>query len=243
MPELASIAFKLKREFRFLLVTVQDSVKECHLSKVITLIRSAIVENLRNISKSIQLYKEKLSSIQTVDEVFAFLIDNHFVGYLNYGLLKEISELVKDAQVKEKFDHYESEYKHLVSASTFNILMRVLDNCLDLSPTTAVGLPEIILRLESPWPEGSMLTWQEYLKARFPNWAGSLAPKQFSSECIIVTYAVLPSVLPAVLKDLRDPTVLKELEDIGVTVVQLPDNNDIVSTDDYKGNTDIIMYI
>ena len=223
MPELATVAFKLKREFRLLLVTVQDSVKECHLSKVITLIRSAIVENLRNISKSIQLYKEKLSSIQTVDEVFAFLIDNHFVGYLNYGLLKEISELVKDAQVKEKFDHYESEYKHLLNASTFNILMQVFHNYPDLSPTTAIGLPEIVFRLESPWPEGSIFTWQGYIDDRFPNWAGSIALKGFSTECIIVTYVVLPSVLPAVLKDLRDPVVLKELEDIGMTVVQLPD--------------------
>ena len=245
VPELASIAVKLKREFRLLLVTVQDSVKECHLLKVISLIRLAIVENLRNISKSIQLYKRQLSSIQTVDEVFAFLIDNHFVGYLNYGLLKEISELVKDAQVKEQFVHYESEYKHLVSASTFNILMQVFHNYPDLSPTTAVGLPEVMFRLDNPWPEKSMSTWEEHINARFPNWAGSLAPKEFSSECIIVTYAILPSALPAVLKDLRDPTILKELEDIGVTIIQLSneDNNDILSRDDDKGNTCITMHI
>ena len=198
---------------------------------MISLIRLAIVENLRNISKSIQPHLDKLSSIKTVEEVFAFLIDNHFVGYLNYGLLKEISELVKDAEVKEQFDHYESEYKHLLSASTFNILMQVFYNYPDLSPTTAVGLPEITFRLDNPWPEGSMFTWQEFLKSRFP-WAESLAPKEFSFECIIVTYAILPSALPAVLKDLRDPAVLKELEDIGVTVVQLPDggnDNKIVS--------------
>ena len=242
VPELASIAIKLKREFRLLLVTVQDSVKECHLSKVISLIRLAIVENLRNVSKSIQLYKEKLSSIQTVDEVFAFLIDNHFVGYLNYGLLKEISELVEDTQFKEKFDHYESEYKHLVSASTFNILMQVFHNYPDLSPTTAVGLPEIMFRLDNPWPEKSVSTWEEHINARFPDWAASLALKEFSSECIIVTYAIFPSALSAILIDLRDPTVLKELEDIGVTVVQLPDedNNNIVYTDDFKGNVCII---
>ena len=190
---------------------------------MISLIRLAIVENLCNIIKSIQLYKEKLSSIQTVDEVFAFLIDNHFVGYLNYGLLKEISELIKDAQVKEKFDHYESEYKHLLNASTFNLLMQVFLSYPDLSPTTAVGLPEIMFRLESPWPEGSMFTWHDYIENRFPNWADSLAPKELSSECVIVTYAILPSALSAALKDLRDPAVLKELEDIGVTVVQLPD--------------------
>ena len=245
VPELASIAIKLKREFRLLLVTVQDSVKECHLSKVISLIRLAIVENLRNVSKSIQVYKEKLSAIQAVDEIFAFLIDNHFVGYLNYGLLKEISELVNVAEVKEQFDHYESEYKHLLSASTFNILMQAFLNYPDLSPTTAVGLPEIMFRLDNPWPEKSMSTWEEHINARFPNWAGSLAPKELSSECIIITYVVLPSILPAVLKDLRDPTVLKELEDIGVTVIQLPDgdNIDIMYTDDDKGNICIIIHI
>ena len=206
---------------------------------MISLIRLAIIENLRNISKSIQLHLDKLSSIKTVDEVFAFLIDNRFVGYLNYGLLKEISELVEDTQFKEQFDHYESEYKHLVSASTFNILMQVFHNYPNLSLTTAVGLPEITFRLDNPWPEKSMSTWEEHINARFPNWAGSLAPKELSSECIIITYVVLPSALPAVLKDLRDPTILKELEDIGVTVIQLPDgdNIDIVYTDDDKGNS------
>ena len=169
------------------------------------------------------MYLKTLDEIDSVKKIFPFLIKNDFVGYLNYGLLKEISELVENTEVKEKFDRYESEYKHLLNASTFNILMQVFHDYPDLSPTTAVGLPEIMFRLESPWPEGSILTWQEYLKARFPNWADSLAPKEYSNECIIVTYAILPSALPAALKDLRDPAVLKELEDIGVTVLQLPD--------------------
>ncbi|XP_041379485.1 ankyrin repeat domain-containing protein 50-like [Gigantopelta aegis] len=46
---------------------------------------------------------------------------------------------------------------------------------------------------------------------------------EIRQKCVLITYAVLPSVIPAVLKDLRDPAVLKELEDVGVTVVQLPD--------------------
>ena len=49
---------------------------------------------------------------------------------------------------------------------------------------------------------------------------------------VLITYAVLPSALPAVLKDFRDLVVFKKLEDIGVIVVQLPDggnDNKIVS--------------
>ena len=221
LPEVAAIASKLEKEFRKLSVDVQRSVESVDLDEVKLIINLALEDNIRHVSTD--MYLKTLEEIDSVKKIFPFLIKSHFVGYLNYGLLKEISELVENTEVKEKFDHYESEYKHLLSASTFNLLMQAFLNYPDLSPTTAVGLSEIMFRLDNPWPEGSMLTWQEYLKSRFPNWADSLAPKELSSECIIVTYAILPSALPAALKDLRDPAVLMELEDIGVTVVQLPD--------------------
>ena len=222
LPEVAAIASKLEKEFRKLSVDVQRSVESVDLDEVKLIINLALEDNIRH-HVSTDMYLKTLEEIDSVKKSFPFLIKSHFVGYLNYGLLKEISELVENTEVKEKFDHYESEYKHLLSASTFNLLMQAFHNYPDLSPTTAVGLPEIIFRLDNPWPEGSMFTWQEYLKSRFPNWAESLAPKELSSECIIVTYAILPFALSAALKDLRDPAVLKELEDIGVTVIQLPD--------------------
>ena len=225
IPELATIAVNLKKQFRSLLMNVQSSVKECHLSKVISLIRLHVVECLGHISESIEDYKQKLSSIRTVSEVFTFLIDNHFVGYLNYVLLKEISELEDNFEVKKQFDQYEKMYEHLLNASTFNLLMQVFQKYPDLSPTTAVGLPEIMFQLKSPWPERSVSTWKEYMNDKFPNWARSLAPKEFSSECFIVKYAVLPSALPAVLEDFKDPVASKELENIGaVTVCSLDDD-------------------
>ena len=223
---------KLKEEFCSLLVAVQVSVNDHNLRCVKLSVRSMIVQNLSNVSKSIQVYGDKLSSVATVDELFNFLIDNRFLGYLNYGLLKVINRQVDDSKVKEQLDHYESEYKHLLNASSFSLLMQVFHNYPDLSPTTAVGLPEVMFRLESPWPEKSMLTWHDYINDRFPNWAGSLAPKEFSFECIIVTYTILPSVLPAIVKDLQDPDVLKELQHIGVTIVRLADEK----YNDNKGN-------
>ena len=225
IPELATIAVNLKREFRSLLMNVQSSLKECHLSKVISLIRLHVVECLSHISESIEVYKQKLSSISTVSDVFAFLIDNHFVGYLNYVLLKEISELEDNFEVKKQFDQYENMYERLLNALTFNLLMQVFQKYPDLSPTTAVGLPEIMFQLKSPWPERSMSTWKEYMNDKFPNWARSLAPKGFSSECFVVKYAVLPSALPAVLEDLKDPVASKELENMGAVTVRSLDDD------------------
>ena len=66
---------------------------------------------------------------------------------------------------------------------------------------------------------------------KFP-WFDSWFLCGLKQKYVLITYAVLLSALPAVLKDLRDPVVLKKLEDIGVTVVQLPDggnDNKIVS--------------
>ena len=64
----------------------------------------------------------------------------------------------------------------------------------------------------------------------FP-WFNSCFLSSLKETCVLITYVVLPSALPDILKDLIDPVVLKKLEDVGVIVVQLPDggnNNKIV---------------
>ena len=141
--------------------------------------------------------------------------------------MKEISELEDNLEVKKQFDQYERIYEYLLNTSTFNLLMQVFHTYPDLSPTTAIGLPEMMFQLKSPWPERPVSTWKEYMYDKFPNWARSLAPKEFSSECLIVKYVVLPSALPTVLEDLEDPVASKELENIGVvvTLVHLPDDD------------------
>ena len=228
LPQLARIAMKLKVQFRKLLISTQESAKH-HLNfeSLKLYIRSAITENLCNVLKSIHHYIALLDKTTSIDELFDFLVDHRFIGYLNYMLLKEISELTNDSVLKEKFDRYEEEYRKLTNASTFNCLMEVFKSNPSLSPTTAIGLLEVSLCLDSPWTEGSVYTWEEYFNNRFP-WTDSVAVKEYSTNCILITYAILPSVLADVMRDLTNPAIIAELKDNGVTIVQLPQEKGIV---------------
>ena len=227
VPQLAGIAMKLKAEFRKLLISTQESAEHLNFKRLKLYIRSAITENLRNVLKSIHQYISLLDKVTSIEELLDFLVDHCFIGYLNYTLLKEISDLTNDSELKEKFNKYEEEYRTLLRASSFNCLMEVFKSYPDLSPTTAVGLPEMILRLDSPWNEESVHTWEEYFNKRFP-WADSVAAKEYSTNCILITYAILPSVLADVMRDLTNPAIITELKDNGVTIVQLPQEKGIV---------------
>ena len=213
---------KLKTEFRKLLISTQESAKQLDIEQLKLYIRAAITDSLRNVVKSIRHYISSLDETASIKSLFDFLVDCHFVGYLNHTLLKEISDLTNDSELKKKFDQYEEEYKKLTSASSFSCIMEVFKSYPDLSPTTAVGLPEMILRLDSPWNEESVHTWEEYFNKQFP-WADSVAAKEYSTNCILITYAILPSVLADVMRDLTNPAIITELKDnYGVTIVQLP---------------------
>ena len=224
VPELASIARKLKKKFLSLVILVRRSAKGLDASELKYLVRVHLTENRNTL---IQHHINALDRIDSVEKLFDFLTDRHFIGYLNYTLLKEISDLTNDSELKEKLNNYEEEYRTLLRASSFNRLMEVFKSYPYLSPTTAVGLPEMILRLDSPWNEESVHTWEEYFNKRFP-WGDSVAAKEYSTNCILITYAILPSVLADVMRDLTNPAIITELKDNGVTIVQLPQEKGIV---------------
>ena len=226
VPELARIAMKLKDKFSYLLVLVRKTAKSLDVSDLKYLVRIDLTENRNPL---IQHHINTLDRIELVEDLFDFLIDHHFIGYLNYKLLKKISDLItiNSDELNERFHKYEEEYKSLLRASSFNCLIEVFRCHPNLSPTTAIGLPEMILCLDSPWTEGSVYTWEEYFNNRFP-WTDSVAVKEYSTNCILITYAVFLSVLGDIMRDLTNPAIIAELKGNGVTIVQLPQEKGIV---------------
>ena len=163
---------------------------------------------------------EKLEKVEDMKDFFAFLIKHHFIGYLNYALLRKMSRLVNDSSINSQFEQYEQECTVLFNTATFKDIIEMFRQYPDLKPSSAIGLPHIVFRLTKQWHLKRVSSWNAKF-AQFP-WSDSCSLGDVKKNCVLITYAVLPSILPAVLKDLRDPAVLKELEDIGVTVLQLP---------------------
>ena len=241
---MAKIAQKLRDKFSTLYIAVRRSLvaNKIDLSEVKDLLRLALVDN-RSLSKEMETCMTKLEKVESMQDFFTFLITHHFIGYLNYALLRKMCQLVNDSSINSQFEQYEQECTVLFNTATFKEIMEMFRQYPDLKPSSAIGLPHVIFQLEKPWLLKRIYSWFTTF-AKF-SWSNSASLYEIREKCVLITYGVLPSDLPDVLRDLKDPDVLKELEDVGVTVIQLPDkdNNDIVSTDDYKGNTCITMYI
>ena len=163
-----------------------------------------------------------LEKVNDFKSFFDFLEEHDFIGYLNYMLLKIlVTELVKnDVKLNQLFVDYEKEYAKLLSAASFQELIPFFEQQSDLSPTAPLGLPYISFRLEKPWLVTSVYTWVSTF-GEF-SWSYYALLKQLRKNCIIITYAILPCVLDDVMRDLKDPVILKKLKDKGVTVIELP---------------------
>ena len=216
---------------------------ECHFSILCTAVLQSLVDNkvkLSDAKQSVHLslvlnnsrpqtYRASLEGVKDMDGFFTFLIVHHFIGYLNYALLRRISQLANDISLKKQFEQYEDKYTALFTAS-FKDIMKMFDQYPDRRPLTPIGLPPIVFELKEQWLMKHFFTWVTSM-AEFP-WFDSCFFCGLKEICVHIIYAALPSAVPAILKDLRDPLVLKKLEYIGVTVVQLPDggnDNKIVS--------------
>ena len=231
VPELAVIAAGLKKKFRQLLITVKKSLANVDISDVKVIISSTLVDNSCRVSDTIRLYLYKLRKFEKVEEILDFLIEYRFIGYLNYGLLKEISNLTNDENISKAFKNYETEYFcNLLKSSKFNLLMQVFCEYPDLSPTTAIGLPEIMFQLEDSWEDESMETWQRYIEINFP-WSGSLAVKEVSPNCILITYVCHPAKYNDILKDLCNLDILERLKsnEINVHILESKNNDYMTS--------------
>ena len=163
-----------------------------------------------------------LKKINDFKSFFEFLSEYDFIGYLNYKLLKKLTELVKDDnEISKRFDEYEKEYAKLLSAVSFQNLIPLFEKQSDLSPTAPLGLPYVSFCVEKP---DSFTSAHDCLSVfdEF-SWSPDTFLKQLQKKCIIITYAILPCVLDDVMRDLKDPVILKKLEDKGITVVEIID--------------------
>ena len=225
-PELDEIAHRLKDRFQTLYIAVRRSLmtNKVELSEAKELIHLDLVENLRSIPNACIT---RLRSIEDMKTFLTFLIDYHFIGYLNYTLLKKIACLTKDSSIIREFEQYEYEYYKLFKIASFKDIMEMFCQYPHLKPSTAIGLPHIEFRLEKPWLIKRVYRWFTAFSVFL--WSDNTLLHEITENCVTITYALLPSILTAVSKDLRDPIVLKKLQDIGVTVVQVPDEDDVMS--------------
>ena len=223
VEELQGIASRLKKTFHMLTNEVKDSViKNVNLDKVKTFVDQELKFSIRIQGEvRMEAYRHELRGIDDVNNYFFFLYEHDFFGYLNYILLKRIGEVVKDDNIISKFDEYEKLYVQLISKATFKDLMSVFHQDSSLKPAAPIGLPDVVFRLDKFWLQKG---FRDSITTIFLgySWFESCLLRELKKNCVIVTYAILPSAVHNVLESLRSPVVQQRFQDLGVRI-ELPE--------------------
>lgn len=220
LSELREIAYQLKTKFNHLVLAVKMSLDKNACLKDAILLIKLYLKGKDEVHPQVHL--DNLKEVNNFNGLFDFLIDNNFIGYINYKLLKELSKHVseKDASLMNKVDDYEKKYAELLNEISCKKLVSLFDKWPELSPATPVGLPHVSFELDSRWCFYRFSVWVTTF-GKF-SWSYLAFLEQLKESCIVVTYAILPYFFDEIERDLKNPVKLKELEAEGVTVIELP---------------------
>ena len=213
-------ALQLQENYHELLLLIQDLSKNADVGIVKNLIRNVLQEKCFNQSHGISFYKERIDRITSMEGVFAFLIENHFVGYLNYHLLKKFSNfkvICGDGckEAKEEVLKYEKHYRKFIEEPAFYQLIKVFDENPHLNPSTVVGLPIIVIHLSQKWQTRNREHLNEWIPFLKDN---EHLLQSIGYKCILITYAIFPVHLLKVMRFLSNEEHMKILEENGITI-------------------------
>ena len=153
-------AGNLKQDFEELLVAILDAVRGVDLGNLKIRI-SWFFSAEQFITADVQAILDQLQSLTTPQNVLNFLIAKNCIGYLNYGLIKVFEKAVKSEQLKAKIKEYEDKHDAFLHHFGFNVIIEAFRQHPNLAPVSVVGLPELIVRLKTPWEGKCVYKWKD----------------------------------------------------------------------------------
>ena len=120
-------------------------------------------------------------------------------------------------KLKAGIENYDTKHDEFLLSVNFNTIIEVFKEYPALAPVSHIGLPEFKIHLKSPWKNKRVYEWTEFFESHL-TWPPYLFVTEVSKSSIILTYAVLPIFVSSLVKDLTNPEVLRQLEEIGINV-------------------------
>ncbi|XP_019849853.1 PREDICTED: uncharacterized protein LOC109580768 [Amphimedon queenslandica] len=218
--KLTGEALQLQGMYHKLLPLVQTSCREDKLEPMKNILRSILQEKSLYQLAAIAKYLKEINSLSSVDQVFQFLVEKHFISYLNFQLLKEFAtETICGPKASKKIEReiskYQKHFKSFMDIPEFSTLVQVFDKTPELNPSTIMGLPIVIISLVDSWKHRNrkeLSDWIPFLKENKD------LLQSIGYKCILITYAIFPVDLPQVMTFLNDCTKMEELKKNGITI-------------------------
>ena len=161
-------ATKLQKEYRSLLMHAQQKMQATFTADATKALKSVLKSLLKQKSTfgcnaELECYNSAINIASSINDLFSFLVDKNFIGYLNPAVLSEIIDLSNDDDLKQKKKQYMEKYKELIFQPNFEMLINVFTSDKNLQPSSIVGLPSFVVFLSNEWNKRSMKHLKEYL--------------------------------------------------------------------------------
>ena len=179
--------------------------------------------HLTGITEILQHHVREIEKAATPQRMWRYLVDSHFVQYLNIHLVRAI--LPKTDNITKIINGYEDHQKKFLDQTDFITLGEIISTHSEYSPGTVSQLPKFLLTLEDPFTSISIFRWNRILLDTFKSsefFVLTNITKSAESGGINIEYSVLPIGVSNAIKELTDTNVLKY---IGGTVVDTSDLN------------------
>ena len=141
ISELRKIGCNLQDKFDSLVLAVKKSLENdgIDVEDAKILIKVRLKRKARVIPRLMPCI-DILEKVNDFNSLFEFLSKYDIIGYLNYKLLKKLSELVKDDdEINRLFFYYEEEYAKLLSSASIQDFIPYFKKESDLSHTTPLA--------------------------------------------------------------------------------------------------------
>ena len=205
----------LKEKFNDLMALAVQEVRTAD-ADVLRFRISSFIKDEKKLNKAIECHLLRIEDCVEAPAVLNYLFRNHFIGYINYALIKVVQKVINSKRLDECIEEYKNDYQ-LFLRYTLKDIHDAFERCPDLQPDYPVGLPKLTIHLESVWNGRSMYEWKEVLESRWPDWPENLIIERISENCIIIIYSVWPKLASDVVKDLTD-LVISDLKEEGVSI-------------------------
>lgn len=220
IPELELKASNLQDKFCDLLASIQYLCQDSSVEIMKNIVRTVLQDKSQAHSyELIKQYGKDITKHRSVSDVFEFLINNNFIGYLNYQFLERfaIEEICGAGTDKasQKIAEYKNLHDDFVMIPQFSKLIEVFEEHPHLNPSAVIGLPILTITLQKSWKDKSnrdLSKWIPFVEEK------KLLIQSIRCSCIFITYAIFPIDVPDVLKFLDDAEKVEVLRENGITM-------------------------
>ena len=182
------------------------------------------LQNTRENTPDVQDHLTELREhCHSPEKVVIFLINKNFLGYLNFELLKAIKPVLSEADrtFNGNLIEYQSKHNSFIK-NNFQFIVKAFQQSPNLSPASVIGLPEMTVELAAPWESKSLYQWKEIV-SNIVEWGEYIIIKDIDINCVLITYQIMPFILPRIIQDLTDDVIIDRFRAVGATFTIPPD--------------------